>query len=267
MSSEAPALRLQGLTVAYDAQPVLWNVDLDVPRGVIMGIVGPNGAGKSTLLKAVLDIVRPLAGKVEVFGRSYRANRFQVGYVPQRAGVDWDFPISVLDLVLMGTYGQLGWFRRPGVDERRRALESLERVGMSEFADQQIGELSGGQQQRVFLARAFVQDAEVLLMDEPFAGVDATTEQAIVDLMHGLRQNGKTLLIVHHDLTTVSDYFDHVALLNRQIIAAGQIADAFNMDFLEKTYGGPLMRCKIAFEHMAHLESDNKAGDKGPSDA
>ena len=267
MSSEAPAVCLKGLTVAYDAQPVLWNVNLDVPQGVVMGIVGPNGAGKSTLLKAVLNIVRPLAGQIEVFGRSYRASRYRVGYVPQRAGVDWDFPISVLDLVLMGTYGQLGWFHRPGADERRRALESLERVGMSGFANQQIGELSGGQQQRVFLARAFVQNAEVLLMDEPFAGVDATTEQAIVDLMHGLRQNGKTLLIVHHDLTTVSDYFDHVALLNRQIIAAGQIEDAFNMDFLEKTYGGPLVRCKVAFDHMAQLESDADASDNGSSDA
>ena len=239
------ALNIENLTVAYDTQPVLWNVDLVVPVGVVMGIVGPNGAGKSTLLKAVLGIIPKLTGKIDVLGKRYSNQRRQIGYVPQRSSVDWDFPTTVLDLVLMGTYGRLGWFRRPGTTERKLAWEALERVEMAGFADRQIGELSGGQQQRAFLARAFVQDEPLLLMDEPFAGVDATTEKTLVRLMHDLRNQGKTLVVVHHDLTTVEDYFDSVALINQQIIGAGEVKEVFTQAQLEKTYGGPLVGQKF----------------------
>ena len=248
MNEPATAIQVKGLTVAYDAKPVLWNVDLTVPRGAMMGVIGPNGAGKSTLLKTVLGIVTPIAGSVEVFGQSNRSShsaRTNIGYVPQRASVDWDFPTTVLDLVLMGTYGRLGWFRRPGAKQRQEALAALEKVEMTDFANRQIGELSGGQQQRIFLARAFVQDAPIYFLDEPFAAVDATTEKAIVGLLHELRAHGKTLVVVHHDLTTVAEYFDHVALINRVAIASGPIQDSFTPDLLEKTYGGPLRNCGI----------------------
>ena len=257
MLDNDPALSLKGLTVAYDTEPVLWNVDLEVPAGVLMGVVGPNGAGKSTLLKAVLGILPSLAGAIRVFGQPYSAQRTLIGYVPQRSSVDWDFPTTVLDLVLMGTYGRLGWFRRPGNAERKAARQALERVQMAEFANRQIGELSGGQQQRVFLARAFVQDAPLLLMDEPFAGVDATTEQTLVDLMRELRQKGKTLVIVHHDLTTVCEYFDQVALLNRKVIGAGHVSTVFTTELLEKTYGGSLNQCKVACRQFSTLTSES----------
>ena len=233
-----PAISVRDLTVAYDERPVLWDVDLDVPPGVLMAIVGPNGAGKTTLIKTMLELVRPAAGQVEILGQSYRRSREQVAYVPQRGSVDWDFPTNVLDVVLMGRYGALGWIRRPGADDRERALGALEKVSMREFADRQISQLSGGQQQRVFLARALVQDAQVYLMDEPFQGVDATTERAIVSLLKELRSAGKTVVCVHHDLQTVPDYFDWVALLNIRKIASGPVSEVYNDTNLRLTYGG-----------------------------
>lgn len=238
MDLPAPALLVEGLTVAYDAQPVLWNVDLQVPTGVMMGVVGPNGAGKSTLIKAVLGITPTLAGHTEVFGGSIGANRSKIAYVPQRSSVDWDFPTTVFDVVLMGTYGRLGWFRWPGAREKKETMQALEMVEMEAYANRQIGELSGGQQQRVFLARAFVQQATLYFMDEPFAGVDATTERAIVNLLHELRSQGKTLVVVHHDLATIGDYFDHVTLLNKEIISCGKVAEAFTSDLVELAYHG-----------------------------
>ncbi len=256
------ALSLHGLTVAYDHKPVLWDVDLQVPTGVLMGVVGPNGAGKSTLLKAVLGILTPLAGSVQVFGQPHSMQRKQVGYVPQRSSVDWDFPTTVLDLVMMGTYGRLGWLRRPRAAERDAACHALKRVGMADLADRQIGELSGGQQQRAFLARAFVQDAPLLLMDEPFAGVDATTEQTLVDLMHELREQGKTLVVVHHDLTTVAEYFDQVTLLNRRVIGSGSVSTTFSAELLEQTYGGSLRQSRMV-GHPAADNSEIVGGDKG----
>jgi manganese/zinc/iron transport system ATP- binding protein len=233
-----PAIAVRDLTVAYHDRPVLWDVDLDVPAGVLMAIVGPNGAGKTTLIKTILDLVPSAAGQVEILGKSYRSNRDKVGYVPQRGTVDWDFPTNVLDVVMMGRYGSLGWFRRPGEKDRRIALEALEKVSMREFADRQISQLSGGQQQRVFLARALVQDAQVYLMDEPFQGVDATTERAIITLLKELRSEGKTVVCVHHDLQTVPDYFDWVALLNIRKIGSGPVEDVFNETNLRLTYGG-----------------------------
>ena len=200
------ALSIKNLTVSYHNQPVLWDIDLDIPAGVMAGIVGPNGAGKSTLIKSLLRLVPSLSGEVMVHGRPYATQRKRVGYVPQRSSVDWDFPTTALDVVTMGLYGRLGWLKRPGRKERHEAQEALEMVGMSALAERQISQLSGGQQQRVFLARALVQQADVYFLDEPMAGVDATTERAIIDILRRLRDAGKTLIVVHHDLQTVRTY-------------------------------------------------------------
>jgi manganese/zinc/iron transport system ATP- binding protein len=228
------------MTVAYHRKPVLWDIDLVVPEGKLIGIVGPNGAGKTTLIKAALGLVSLASGKVEIYGKPYDQQRHLVGYVPQRESVDWDFPVTVHDVVQMGTYGQLGWFRRPGRAQREIANRCLEQVGMGSFARRQISQLSGGQQQRVFLARALAQDAQIYFMDEPFAGVDAATEQAIVELLQTLRSRGKTVLVVHHDLQTVSRYFDEVILLNMRLVACGPVETTFTNENLRTTYGGRL---------------------------
>jgi len=231
-------ISVEDLTVAYRQEPVLWDVDLEVPEGTLMAIVGPNGAGKSTLIKAILGLIKPAAGRIAIFGKPLDQQRQLVAYVPQRGSVDWDFPTSALDVVMMGRYGNLGWLRRPGQKEVSLAMGALIKVGMQEYADRQISQLSGGQQQRVFLARALVQDARIFLMDEPFQGVDATTERAIVDVLQRLRDERKTVLAVHHDLETVPEYFEHVLLLNLRAIAQGQVSDVFNSENLRKTYGG-----------------------------
>ncbi len=228
------------MTVAYHRKPVLWDIDLIVPEGKLAGIVGPNGAGKSTLIKAVLGLIPLASGRVMFYGEPYARQRHRVGYVPQRESVDWDFPVTVSDVVMMGTYGQLGWLRRPGTRQREVVRQCLEQVGMAEFAGRQIRQLSGGQQQRVFLARALAQDAQIYFMDEPFSGVDAATEAAILGLLQSLRERGKTVLVVHHDLPTVRRYFDHVILLNMRLIAAGPTRTTFTNDKLQKTYGGRL---------------------------
>jgi manganese/zinc/iron transport system ATP- binding protein len=240
MSTDAsqPALAVRDLTVAYRDDPVLWDIDLTVPSGTLMSIVGPNGAGKTTFIQAVLGLVEPAAGQVRVFGAPYVEQRDRVGYVPQRGSVDWDFPTHALDVVMMGLYGQLGWFRRPGASERETACAALKEVGMLDYADRQISQLSGGQQQRVFLARALVQDADLYFMDEPLQGVDATTERAIIDLLRALRSRGCTVIVVHHDLQTVTEYFDHVMLLNVRRIASGPVEEVFTEDNLRLTYGG-----------------------------
>jgi manganese/zinc/iron transport system ATP- binding protein len=237
-SQEAPAIEVRDLTVAYREKPVLWDLDLLVPRGVLMAIVGPNGAGKTTLIKSILGLVRSAAGEVLIFGRPYEKERNRVAYVPQRGSVDWDFPTSVLDVVMMGLYGTMGWVRRPRARHRLMAIEALRKVGMEAFAGRQISQLSGGQQQRVFLARALVQDADLFFMDEPFQGVDATTEKAIVALLRELRERDKTVIVVHHDLQTVAEYFDSVLLLNVRRIAAGPVDEVFTDDHLRMTYGG-----------------------------
>lgn len=237
-----PAVFVRDLTVAYEEKPVLWDIDLDIPDASLTAVVGPNGAGKSTLIKSILGLVPSSAGTVRIFGEAYSHVRKSVGYVPQRGSVDWDFPTDALDVVMMGLYGKLGWVKRPGKPERAKGLECLERVGMADFARRQISQLSGGQQQRVFLARALAQDARLYFMDEPFAGVDATTEVAIVAILKALRDEGKTVIVVHHDLDTVPTYFDRVALLNVRLVATGPVADAFTPDNLQKAYGG-----KIAF--------------------
>ncbi|MFQ5413662.1 MAG: metal ABC transporter ATP-binding protein [Phycisphaerae bacterium] len=234
------ALEVHDMTVAYARKPVLWDIDLMIPPGRLVGIIGPNGAGKSTLIKSILGLVPKASGRVEVFGRPYRRCRDVVGYVPQRESVDWDFPIDALNVVLMGRYGRLGWLRRPRARDRAVALKCLEQVGMADYARRQISQLSGGQQQRVFLARALAQDAQLYLMDEPLAGVDATTERAIVELLRALQARGRTVIVVHHDLQTVASYFDYVILLNMRVVAAGPTADCFTPANIRATYGGRL---------------------------
>lgn len=231
------AVAVDDLTVAYNYKPVLWDIDLAIPEAVLMAIVGPNGAGKSTLIKSILGIIEPIAGSVSIYGKPYEQQRSLVAYVPQKGSVDWDFPTTALDVVMMGTYGQLGWIKRPGKQQKKSALEALEKVGMLPFKNRQISQLSGGQQQRVFLARALVQDASIYFMDEPFQGVDATTEVAIINILKELRASGKTVVVVHHDLQTVPEYFDWVTFLNVKKIATGPVKDIFNDDHLTKTYG------------------------------
>jgi manganese/zinc/iron transport system ATP- binding protein len=232
------AMEVEDLTVAYADEPVLWDVDVKVPVGQRMAIVGPNGAGKSTLIKAILGLVPAVAGEVRVFGRPRGRLGGQIAYVPQRSSLAWDFPTDVEDFVTMGTYGQLGWWRRPGQPQREAARRAVQEVGMQEFLTRPIAELSGGQQQRVLLARALVQKAPILVLDEPFQGVDAPTERAIVALLNQLAGEGKTILAVHHDLQTVAEYFDWVALLNIRLIAAGPVAEVFTEDNLRVTFGG-----------------------------
>lgn len=234
------ALHIEDLTVTYGALPALWDIDLDIPPGVMCAIVGPNGSGKTTLLKAALGLVRPVAGHVRFLGRPVSRMRGRIGYVPQRHSVDWDFPTTVRDVVTMGLYRRIGWFRRPGADARNRTIEALREVGMQDHADRQISQLSGGQQQRVFIARALVQDAPVLILDEPMAGVDATTESVIIALLKRLRDEGRTVIVVHHDLTTVQAYFDWMVMLNVRIIAQGPVADVYNAENLRAAYGRQL---------------------------
>lgn len=232
------ALHTEDLTVSYGDRPALWDIDLNIPAGVLAGVIGPNGAGKSTLLKAVLGLVPLSAGHVRLFGRTYRQQRQRIGYVPQRSSVDWDFPTTAVDVVTMGLYGQLGWLRWPGRRERDQALRALEEVGMDPLADRQISELSGGQQQRVFIARALVQQPDMLLLDEPMAGVDATTERSIIEILGRLRDQGRTIILVHHDLQTVQRYFDWLVFLNVRVIDAGPIDSVYTARNLRRAYGG-----------------------------
>jgi len=236
----ASPLSIRNLSVAYQKKVVLENISFSVPKGKLIGIIGPNGAGKSTLIKAILDLVPSISGDVSIFGGSYEKNRKSVGYVPQRESVDWDFPTDALDVVTMGRYGKLGWLKRPSQKDKEIARQCLEKVGMSEYSNRQISQLSGGQQQRVFLARALAQEAELYFMDEPFVGVDAATEKAIIALLNSLKNQGKTVLVVHHDLNTVKEYFDWVMLLNVSLVDVGPTEDIFTTEALQKTYGGKL---------------------------
>lgn len=244
-------LSIHDMTVAYHRKPVLWGVDYNTPAGQLVAIVGPNGSGKTTLIKAVLDLVPRVSGEVRFFGQPYRQVRNRIAYVPQRGSVDWDFPVNARDVVAMGLYRHIGWCRPVTRRYKLQALAALDRVGMADFANRQISQLSGGQQQRVFLARALVQDADLYLMDEPFAGVDAATERAIVAILHDLRTSGKTALVVHHDLQTVVEYFDQVLLLNMRIIATGPTSEVFTPENLKKTYGGKLALLDRVGQRMA----------------
>ncbi len=251
-ATKAIPLSIDDLTVAYHRKPVIWDVSLDLPAGSLVGVVGPNGAGKSTLLKAVMDLIPRASGRIKVFGESYADNRGRVGYVPQRESVDWDFPVDALDVVTMGLYREIGWCFPVRKKHRQAAMEALRRVGMADLANRQISQLSGGQQQRTFLARALVQDADLYLMDEPFAAVDASTERAIVDVLRDMRARGKTAVVIHHDLQTVAEYFDYVVLLNMRVVAHGSVKDVFTPENLQKTYGGRLTLLDEVTEAMRH---------------
>ncbi len=234
------ALETHDLTVTYHKRPVLYGVDIAVPEGNLVGVIGPNGAGKSTLIKSIMGGVQPSGGWIKIFGKQLNQSIKRVGYVPQRESVDWDFPVIVMDVVLMGTYSKLGMFSRVGKKERIIASECLDKVGMLPYADRQIGNLSGGQQQRVFLARALAQDSDLYLMDEPFAGIDAATESAIISLLQEMREKGKTVLVVHHDLQSAQQYFDMLLLINMRLVAFGKTEEVFTKELLQKTYGGRL---------------------------
>ena len=248
-------LSIYDLTVAYHQKPVLWDVDYNTPKGKLVGIVGPNGAGKSTLIKSCLDLIPKTSGRVLIYGKPYKQNRDKVAYVPQRESVDWDFPVNALDVVCMGSYRKIGWCLPVLSKHRKKAMQALDMVGMADYAKRQISQLSGGQQQRIFLARALMQNADIYLMDEPFVGVDAATEKAIVSILQNLKNEGKTVLVVHHDLQTVMDYFDDVILLNMRIVASGKTEDVFTKDNLIKTYGGRLTLLDDALEAIARSGS------------
>lgn len=244
------AVQIEDLTVAYDTKPVLWDIDLNIPQGKLMAVIGPNGAGKTTLLKAMLGLLIPVSGSVRFFEEtenSLRKLKNKVAYVPQSGSVDWDFPATVLDIVLMGCYGRLGFFKRPGKKDKENALQCLQKVGMEEYAARQISQLSGGQQQRVFLARALMQTADIYFMDEPFKGVDVQTEKAIVVLLKELKASGKTVVVVHHDLQTVPEYFDWVTLINIKVIASGPVEEVFHEQNLKKAYrsSGNLLKSAV----------------------
>lgn len=235
-----PALEVHDLTVAFDRKPVLWNIDLEIPQGKLVGIIGPNGAGKSTLIKSVMGLLPLSSGYIKLFDRNLNDVRSRISYVPQRESVDWDFPASVLDVVLMGRYGKLGLFKRPRKADRDVAMDCLRKMGLESFMNRQISQLSGGQQQRTFLARALAQQADLYFMDEPFAGVDAATEKAIIQLLRDMTNANKTVVVVHHDLQSVTEYFDWVIMLNTRLIAYGPTETTFTQENLQEAYGGKL---------------------------
>lgn len=255
MPDPAP-LEIHDMTVAYHRKPALWDIDVTVPSSTLTGIIGPNGAGKSTLIKAALGLLPLSSGWVKFFGKPLSEMRLRVGYVPQRESVDWDFPVTALDVTLMGRYGRLGWIRRPSAQDREASLGALEQVGMKDFASRQISNLSGGQQQRVFLARALTQEADIYFMDEPFVGVDAATEKAIISILERLRVEGKTVLVVHHDLNTIEEYFDRLILINMRVVAAGSTRDVFTPEVLRNTYGGRL----TVLDNLAQTMSQKARG-------
>lgn len=254
--SHQPALQVSQMSVNYDQAPALWDISLEVPTGKLVGIIGPNGAGKSTFIKAVLGLVQPISGKVEFFRQPLADVRLRVAYVPQRESVDWDFPITVRDLVLMGRYGRLGLCQWPRQADWAAVDHYLETVGMTQYADRQISQLSGGQQQRAFIARALVQEADIYFMDEPFAGIDLASETVIMNILRQLRAKGKTVFVVHHDLNTVEEYFDWAILLNMRLVACGSVTQVFNADTLNATYG----KSYALFDEALKLSQQRSSG-------
>lgn len=239
-STPTTAVSVEHLTVSYQTKPVLVDVSFDVPRGTVVGILGPNGAGKSTVIKSIMGFVPRDFGTVRIFGENVEHGRGRVAYVPQRGQIDWNFPVTVWDVVLMGRYGHIRWWQGIGATDRAVARRALADVRMSDFGSRQIGQLSGGQQQRVFMARALAQESEILLLDEPFAGVDAATERAIAGLLAEAREGGRTVIVVHHDLETAAEFFDRVVILNRRLYAYGEPKDVLQERLLAEVYGGKL---------------------------
>ena len=225
MEGTNSVIHVEDLTMAYRETPVLWDIDLDVPAYVRCAVVGPNGAGKSTLLKGILGLLKPVSGAVRLWGKPLAAVHKQIAYVPQRGSVHWDFPTTVFDVVLMGRYAHLGLIKHPGKEDRALAMDALDKMKMADFADRQISELSGGQKQRVFIARALAQDAQLYIMDEPLAGVDETTERIIMDKFMDLQREKRTVIAVHHDLSTLDAYFDYLVVLNRTVKASDYLAN------------------------------------------
>ncbi len=250
-----PVIEVHDLTISYNKKPALWDIDFMIPEGKLVGIIGPNGAGKSTLIKAMMQLIPHDSGYVKLFGEDLENIRDKVAYVPQRGSVDWDFPASVLDVVMMGCYGKRGICSRLTNKDKELAMVCLEKVGMHQYIKRQISQLSGGQQQRVFIARSLAQQADLYFMDEPFAGIDATTEQTIFELLLNMRSEGKTILVVHHDLQSAYEYFDWIVLLNTQLIASGPKEEIFVPEFLQKTYGGKLS----LLMNVGHLLSEMEA--------
>lgn len=254
LQAENPIVDVHNLTVSYNNKPVLWNIDLTLPKGSLVGIIGPNGAGKSTLIKTMMDIVPSSSGSVKLFGEKLAKVRQKVAYVPQRESVDWDFPASVYDIVMMGRYGKMGLFNRPRKADEEVVMDSLRKVALLPLKDRQISQLSGGQQQRVFLARALAQEADLYFMDEPFAGVDIATETAIIEILREMRDAGKTVVVVHHDLQSAAEYFNWIVLINMRLIGSGPTDKLLTTELLQKTYGGKL---NILTKMQAEIHSTN----------
>ena len=250
-----PVLEVHDLTISYNKKPAIWDIDFMIPEGKLVGIIGPNGAGKSTLIKSMMHLIPHDSGYVKLFGKELNEVRDRVAYVPQRGSVDWDFPASVMDVVMMGRYGKRGIFGKLGKKDKEIAMACLEKVGMHQYINRQISQLSGGQQQRVFIARSLAQEADLYFMDEPFAGIDATTEQTIFELLLNMRSEGKTILVVHHDLQSAYEYFDWIILINTQLIASGPKEEIFVPEYLQKTYGGKLS----LLMNVGHLLSEMEA--------
>jgi len=240
ISTKDVAIEVHDLTVTYNQKPALWDIDFEIPAGALVGVIGPNGSGKSTLIKSIMGLIDSSSGWVKIFDQEIDSVRHKVSYVPQRESVDWDFPTNVMDVVLMGRYGRTGLFTRTSKKDKQIAEQCLEKVGMLPFAKRQIAQLSGGQQQRVFMARALAEQAEMYLMDEPFAGVDAATESSIFEVFLEIQASGKTMMVVHHDLQSAAKYFDHIILLNTRLVAAGPTAEVFTTELLQEAYGGKL---------------------------
>lgn len=255
-SNDKDALHVRQLCVNYDKTPVLWDISCSVPEGKLVGIIGPNGSGKTTFIKSVLGLVPAISGKVDFFGQPLKNIRKRIAYVPQRESVDWDFPITVRDLVLMGRYGRLGLFSRPRAADWAAADRSLEMVGMAPYAHRQISQLSGGQQQRVFIARALVQEADIYFMDEPFTGIDMASESVIMGLLKQLKEKSKTVFVVHHDLNTVESYFDWLIILNMRLVACGKTQEVFNADTLNSAYG----KSYAIFDEALKLSQQKNSG-------
>lgn len=234
------SLEVNNLTVSYSNKVALKDVNFSIERGKLVGIIGPNGSGKSSLMKSVLNLTAKDSGEIKINGEVIEKNRENIAYIPQRTNIDWDFPILVKDTVLLGTFPKLGLFKRPKEKEKKLAADALKKVGMQDFADKQIGELSGGQQQRVFLARSLAQNADIFFMDEPFVGIDINSEEIIINILKELRDQGKTLFVIHHDLTKVEDYFDELILVNKELVAAGAVSDVFTPELMERTFNAPL---------------------------
>ena len=254
-----PSVKVRNLTVHYEGIPVLWDINLEIPQGVFLGVIGPNGAGKSTFIKTIVGLINPVSGSITLFGKRRERVKRRIAYVPQREAIDWDFPITAQELVLMGCYPKLGLFQKVTKKERQAAKEALKKVGLQDFADRQIGQLSGGQQQRLFLARALLQDADIYFLDEPLSGVDHASGEIIIDILRDMQRQGKTIFMVHHDLNNVESYFDWVLFLNTRLVAVGPTAEVFVPKYLQEAYGRDLMLydqvVKISTKRMSGITS------------